>query len=558
MVRRKWEIAEKTKPKSIEEVVAVLLKNRNAGPSFLNGSLGDLEPCLAMKGMDAGAALMVRHLAAGNKIVLVSDYDCDGVTAAAQMAHFLRDLGHTNYDIVIPRRAEGYGVPERAVSQHPDADLFVAMDCGTHDIRAVTAARGQGADVIVIDHHEVSDHEVAPATVLVNPKQPLSGAGFKDFSAAGLTLLFLARTRQLSGDLKVTVPRLGGKYLTLATIGTVADLMPLVDANRILTRSGLGCMNTDLYLPIRELSERAGLAGKAITAGHIGFNLAPRINAAGRMADASLAFELLMAEERQEAGRLAAELNQLNLKRQQQEERILHQVRARYSQEMSGRRTLVMGDSEWSHGVVGIIASRVQQELHYGPAIIFAIDDETGLARGSARSIPGLDVYAALQSCRELLVKWGGHKMAAGLTVARENLEKFAERFEAIAGIHPEELFVPRGRVDIELDLTLASEDLFRVLRQLEPHGVGNPLPTFAVRRTKVQVQRCFGKDSRHLQLLLNGRLQGVFWQGGAYLPQDWRSGDPLDVVFQLGWDDFRNRLSLTVKDVGKINTLWS
>lgn len=148
--------------------------------------------------------------------------------------------------------------------------------------------------------------------------------------------------------------------------------------------------------------------------------------------------------------------------------------------------------------------------------------------------------------------------MAAGLTVARENLEKFAERFEAIAGIHPEELFVPRGRVDIELDLTLASEDLFRVLRQLEPHGVGNPLPTFAVRRTKVQVQRRFGKDSRHLQLLLNGRLQGVFWQGGAYLPQDWRSGDPLDVVFQLGWDDFRNRLSLTVKDVGKINTLWS
>lgn len=148
--------------------------------------------------------------------------------------------------------------------------------------------------------------------------------------------------------------------------------------------------------------------------------------------------------------------------------------------------------------------------------------------------------------------------MAAGLTVARENLEEFSDRFEAIACTHPDELFIPRGRVDMELDLTLVSEDLFKVLKQLEPHGVGNPLPTFAVRRTKVVVQRFFGKDNRHLQLLLDGRVQGVFWRGEPYLPQGWRNGGLMDVVFQLGWDDFRSRLSLTVKDVGKLNTLWS
>ena len=243
MIRCKWELIGKSKPASADKVVEILLENRGVEASFLTGSLKDLEPYLAMAGMAEGASLMARHLAAGERVVLVGDYDCDGVTSVAQMAHFLRDIGYANYAVVIPRRAEGYGVPERAVTQHPDAGLLVAMDCGTHDVRAVSAARKQGSDVIVIDHHEVSDHEVAPATVLVNPKQPASHSGFKDFSAAGLTLLFLARLRRAVGE-RFAVPRLGGKYLSLATIGTVADLMPLVDANRILTQSGLGCMNS--------------------------------------------------------------------------------------------------------------------------------------------------------------------------------------------------------------------------------------------------------------------------------------------------------------------------
>lgn len=556
MVRCKWEITGRTKPASLDEVLAILLENRGAGPSFLSGSLRDLEPYLAMEGMAEGAALMVQHLAAGNKLVLIGDYDCDGVTSVAQMAHFLRDLDYTNYAVVIPRREEGYGIPDRAISHHPDASLFVAMDCGTHDLRSVGEARRQGADVLVIDHHEVSDHDVAPATVLINPKQPSSRSVFRDFSAAGLTLLFLARLRQAAGNRFAVPPRLGGKYLTLAAIGTVADLMPLVDANRILTRSGLGCMNAEPYPAIRELSQRAGLAGKVLTAGHIGFNLAPRINAAGRMADASLALDLLMAEQGADAGRLAAELNQLNLRRQQQEDHILNQVRARYSDENTRRRTLVMGDAGWSHGLVGIIASRVQQELHYGPAIIFAIDQATGLARGSARSIPGLDIYTALHACQDLLVKWGGHRMAAGLTLSQENLEAFSQRFEAIVNAHPIELFIPRIRVDMELDLNLVSVELFRLLKQLEPFGVGNPLPTFAGRGIKVTVQRQFGKDNRHLQLLLDGQTPGVFWRGSTCLPPDWQNGDLMDVIFQLAWDDYRNSVSLTVKDVARINTL--
>ncbi len=182
MLRSKWEIAGKLKPTSVDNVLEVLLQNRGVDSSFLNGSLKDLESHLTMKGMDEGAALMARHLAAGHKVVLISDYDCDGITSAAQLVHFLRDIGYANYVVIIPQRAEGYGVPERAVRLHPDASLFVAMDCGTHDFRSVGAARSLGSDVIVIDHHEVSPDGLAPATVLINPKQPACPSVLRNFA----------------------------------------------------------------------------------------------------------------------------------------------------------------------------------------------------------------------------------------------------------------------------------------------------------------------------------------------------------------------------------------
>ena len=557
MIHCNWEIAGKCKPQSVEGILEVLLQNRGLDSAFLSGSLKDLEPHLAIRGMDEGALLMAEHLAAGNKVVLIGDYDCDGITSAAQLVHFLRDIGYDNYEVVIPQRAEGYGVPERAVRHHPEASLFVAMDCGTHDFHSVSAARKLGCDFIVIDHHEVSKNGLAPATVLINPKQPSCPSTFKDFCASGLTLLFLARLRKAL-DGRFTLPKLGGKYLSLAAIGTVTDLVPLVEANRILTRSGLVCMNARTYLPVERLAESAGLSGKVLTAGHIGYYLGPRINAAGRMAEARLALDFLTAEEEESAGELADELNRLNAKRQLQEGQILNRIRERFAREHAGGRTLILWDPQWPHGVLGIIASRVQQELHYGPAIIFQIDDKTGLARGSARSVPGFDIYAALKSCENLLLKWGGHKMAAGMTIDKRNLEIFSDRFEEVAGAYPAETFIPRRKIDMEIDLNLVSPQLFSMLKQMEPHGLGNPLPTFAARNIQVAVQRVFGREGKHLQLILDNRIDGIFWRGGQCLPKDWRNNDPMDLVFQIEWDDFRGRPVLSIKDVGKVNTLWS
>ncbi|MCE5242326.1 MAG: single-stranded-DNA-specific exonuclease RecJ [Syntrophobacteraceae bacterium] len=552
MIRSQWHITGERRPGSVREVLEILLENRKADPSFLDGTLKDLESHLSMRGMDEAAELMARHLSAGHKLVLVGDYDCDGITSLAQVSQFFRDIEYKRFEVVIPSRSEGYGVPERAVFEHPDAELFVTLDCGTLDVKAISMARSRGADCIVIDHHEVPDGNLAPATVLVNPKHPDCPSAFKEFCSAGLTLLFLARLRKALRN-RFRTPSLGGKYLALAAIGTVADLVPLVGANRILARSGLSSINTNVYEPVRQIADSAGLGGKKITAGHLGFYVGPRINAAGRVADARLAFDLLMAEGTDETCRLAQELNRYNTKRQQQEDAILTEIRERFAGTPAGRRTLVMGDAAWPAGVIGIVASRVQQEFCYGPVVIFSVDEQAGIARGSARSVPGFDIHRALHRCGDLMLRWGGHKMAAGMTLDVRRLPEFAERLEQVALEQPPEVFVPNGRVDMELAPDLIRKELLEALKQLEPHGLGNPTPTFALRDAKVSVRKIFGREQNHARLHLNAGVEGIFWRGAESCQSlSLDAGSSLDVVFQLEWDDYSGKPVLIVKDMGK------
>jgi single-stranded-DNA-specific exonuclease len=535
----------------------ILVKNRGVDSSFFNGALQDLESHVNMRGMERGARLMADHLARGHKVVLVGDYDCDGITSVAQMALFLRDIGHTDFAVVIPTRAEGYGMPARAVHDHPDARLFVVMDCGTADVDSVSLARATKADCIVIDHHEVpaATDRVAPVSALINPKQPGCPSRFKEFCSSGLTLLFLTQLRralqQRCGN-RIR-PSLGGKYLALAALATVADLVPLVEGNRIIARVGLGHINQGRCLPVQKVAELAGFAGKNITAGHLGYYIAPRINAPGRIADPALAFELLMAEDLDIAKKLAQELHQLNSRRQQLENGIIDVIRKRFAGEMVAKRTLVMADEGWHSGLVGIAASRVQQELLYGPTVLLAIDRQNGIARGSARSVPGFDVHAALTRCGRYLRRWGGHKMAAGLTLLLDQLEPFARSFEEVAQSHDAELFIPRGKVDLALDLNLVSEELVHELQQMEPHGLGNPSPLFVARGVQMEIRKTFGKDQNHLRLLLGDSLQSVFWKGVQHRQSwGWSNGDRMDAIFHLEWDCYANEPVAHIKDVGQ------
>ncbi len=553
MFRPAWQVRDTSRPCCVEEVMDILLRNRGVEKAFLDGNLKDLESSLDMRGMRQGAQLMASHLALGSKVILVGDYDGDGVTALAQMEHFLRDIGFRNHVSIVPKRSEGYGVPRRALEQHPDAALLVAMDCGTSDARTIAEAKKLGMDCIVIDHHEVPEHGEALADVLINPRHPQCASAFKEFCAAGLTLLFLAALRRYLPS-KFSPPNLGGKYLVLAAIGTVTDMVPLVDGNRIIVRHGLSAIKKGTILPIKCLIRAAGLREDTLTAGQIAYYLGPRLNAAGRVADARTALGLLTSDYPGEAADLAAELNRLNSVRQHEEDVIIKKVRRLYSARSSKSRTVVMGDPSWSPGVVGIVASRIVQEIHYGPAVVLSIDETKGLARGSARSVPDFDLHGALKCCRDLLVKWGGHRMAGGLTVSLDCLEGFSKRFEEIAGNYPPQVFIPKAGVDMELPLDLVTEDLFRNLTQLEPFGVGNPTPTFALRGVKVSVSRVFGKQGNHLRLVIGNGTDAIYWRGLGHLSHgSWSDGDVADVVFQMDWESRRQKPVLNVKDLGQL-----
>jgi single-stranded-DNA-specific exonuclease len=595
LVRPRWKILNERSPATVSDVIDIILQNRNIDPLTFTGELKDLSEHLCIRGMSEGARLLARHMANQSKIVVVADYDCDGITSAAQMALFFQETGYTNFRVVIPSRSEGYGIPERAISENPDAKVFVALDCGTLDLEPVRLARSMGADCIVIDHHEMpstppgsfqvagenpAEHSLAPASVLINPKHPKCCSSFKELCASGLTFLFLAGLRR---ELRNThtclpLPALGGKYLALAATGTVADLVPLVSANRILARSGLRNLNANSCTPLSCLASTAGLAGKTLTAGHIGFYLGPRINAAGRVSEGQIAYELLTSKEPSMLVRLAGELESLNTQRRAQEEKILKEIRARMAECPPAGRTLVMGSPDWQHGVVGIAASRVQQELYHAPVVILSIDAATGIARGSARSIPGFDIHEALSKCAELLVKWGGHKAAAGLTIAADRIEQFADRFEEVARRHPEEIFIPRGRVDLELPLPLVGPELVEALKELEPHGMGNPAPVFAMRGAKFKSARTFGKEQNHLKFEFEHGLEGIWWRGTRRFnavskdrkeqsapfseqAQDGNgasrtrslAGQLMDVVFQVGWNDFHKKAMLEIVDLGNL-----
>ncbi|SHF04112.1 exonuclease RecJ [Desulfacinum infernum DSM 9756] len=552
--RRRWMLACPEKPRNARDVMDLVLRSRGLGPDvFPPIDLALLERYLPLRGMEEAAHVTARHIVRGSGILIVGDYDCDGITSAAQLDLFLRDIGHENRRVAIPRRAEGYGVPLRAVEAAEDCRLLVALDCGTLDREAVTAARRKGMDVVVIDHHEVILDRLAPATVLVNPKHPDCPSPFKEFCSAGLTLLFLTRLRRALNGTHGHVP-LDGRYLSLAGVGTIADMVPLTGGNRILAGAGLKALNGSAHMPLAQLQKAAGLEKRPVRAGEVAYHMAPRLNAAGRMGDPARAFDLLTAEDPEAARRLAEELGRLNARRQKDVTRILDDIRGRIQEGASGRRTVVLDDPSWNPGLVGIVATKVQQELLYGPVVLLGADHpDAPVFRGSVRSIPGYDVHHALSLCSDLLVQWGGHKMAAGVTLEPDRVEVFARRFEEVAQQAEPDLFVPRGRIDLELAPDLVDRDLYEALLTLEPYGVGNPAPIFLARNVPLEGLRTFGKQGAHLALRdVRSGVPAVYWNGAASWASKGPGGGPrpADVVFRIEWDDYRRCPRLNVVDL--------
>ena len=486
---------------NLHPVVARLLVRRGIetkeqAERFLHPDFSHLHDPMRMKGMPAAVERIRQALEQGQKIRVFGDYDADGVSGTALMVHLLRSL-EARFDYAVPHRfREGYGLNTDAVrkAKQDGVDLIITVDNGIRAVEPVALAGELGVDVIVTDHHEPPDGGLPDALALINPRQQDCPYPFKHLAGAGVAF-------KLAQALLGRVPE---ELAELAAIGTVADLMPLVDENRVLVCMGLKRMQHSGFPGIRALLRVSGVDPRDVNAHHIGFALGPRINASGRLEDARRAVECLIAGDETEADRLALEMDRLNRERQEIVEELSEQAERQIEEEgLEDDAVLLVAGEHWNQGVVGIVAARLLEK--YGrPSLVFSIDPETGTAKGSARSIPVFDIHAALCECAEWLEHFGGHRAAAGMTLRREHLGELRRKLCALAREWIDPDYMPETEADMACSIGDVSLELIEQIGLLAPFGAGNEPPRFIFPDLAIRGMRTMGKDLQHLKITVS------------------------------------------------------
>ncbi|MFQ5991320.1 MAG: single-stranded-DNA-specific exonuclease RecJ [Nitrospiraceae bacterium] len=538
---------------SISPITAAVLLARgvdNAEQASLwlePGSLVEHDPYL-IPDMEKAVQRLHRAVRDGERICFYGDYDVDGISATSIFETFFRGLGAEALHYIPHREREGYGLNEDAVRRlsKDGVRLLVTSDCGTTSQREIEVAQSLGVDVIVTDHHQVPA-QLPPALALLNPHRHDSMYPFKSLCSGGLAYKVIQAYSQRFGD--------GGtpteSFQDLVALSTIADVVPLQGENRRFVLEGLALITHGGRKGIRALKQAAGVE-RSCSAGTVAFRLAPILNAAGRLAHAEAAVRLLTTPSEPEATRLAAELGGLNRERQQIEEAITAEARASLDQD-DVPPALVLAARHWHVGVVGIVAARLVERYHR-PSVVIAID-ERGIGRGSARSIPGLNLVQAFSECQDLLEAYGGHPRAAGLTLREDRISEFRSRFTRVvvetAGERRPE---PTLHVDAEVSLVDVSRTLVRELENLQPFGEGNPEPTLAVRQVTVLSTRVVG--NQHLKLTVRGGnsppVEGIGFRMGSHAARGLSAGQAVDLAFapELNLWKGLERIQLRLRDV--------
>lgn len=553
--------AELSKSLEVSEVLGQLLVHAGladveTAEAFLRPRLAQLEDPFALTNLRAAVTRIEQAVAAKESVVVFGDYDVDGVTSTVQLVSLLRQL-ELDPRYCVPRRLEeGYGLSEEAIDRVFDGDapdLFIALDCGTNAHDAIAYIRKQGVDVIIVDHHQTKTE--APADcIFINPHvNDAATAAWRHLCTAGLVFKLLhgiLKSRREADDPRVASIQLKD-YLDLVAMGTIADLVPLHGENRILSWFGLHHLRANGRTGVRALAEVSGIdAAQEIVSADISFKMAPRINASGRLADASLPIELLLDDDYQACRERAKQLDTMNRERQLIERAIVQEAEARAERDFADAPGVVLYGADWHPGVVGIVASRVSRRFNK-PCVILGAEGE--LAKGSGRSVHNVNLVEILQRCADLLGHWGGHPMAVGVSLQAEEVEAFTQRFvESLAALHPNGLPEPSLRLSAWLELEQVSETLLEQLDRLRPFGQGNSEPVFGLRGVVLQDSpQAFGENNFRLRLPApagDGRgLSGVAWRlGEAPL-----AGQPIDLAVRLSWNFWRNQRSpqITVVD---------
>ena len=531
-------------------IICELLIRRGYGTAedakrYLRPGLDELHDPGRMLGMAVAVERLARAIRGGEQIVVHGDYDVDGMCSTAILLRTIRTLGG-NAIPFIPRRIEdGYDLTMAGINAAiaVGAKVLVTCDCGTNALAPVEAACRAGIDVIVTDHHLPSG-PLPDCLAVLNPKQERCEYPDDDLAAVGIAFkLSLALIRAMGGDEDAVY-----RQLDLVALATIADVAPLRGENRVLARAGLKVMRDTTNLGLRALIRASGLEGKPLNAGRIGFILAPRLNAVGRLGHALRGVELLMSENEHEANAIARELEELNRHRQEVDRRTLARARELIGAiDLDATHGIVLAEEGWHPGVIGIVASRLLEE-HGRPVVLIALDGDEG--KGSGRSISAFDLHAALAECRDLLVRFGGHRAAAGLTITRDQVPALARRFNeiALAQLTVDDL-IGELRVDLEIPISEATLELEALLRHFEPFGPSNPTPVLVSRGVRLAAPgRVIGDGHLKLRLQTDGSdLEAIGWGMGA-LASELDVGSTVDIAYRLERDEWKGEARLQAK----------
>jgi len=517
--------------------------------SFLKPSKDNLHDSFMMKDMDKAVDRIVEALQKGEKVLIYGDYDVDGVTSTSVLYNFLRGIG-VSVDFFIPDRInDGYGITLDTAKTIVEAgcQLVITVDCGVSAIKEVEYVKNRGIDIIITDHHECRE-ELPDAFAVINPKRPDCPYPFKELAGVGIAYkLVTALCKRLElGEIHY-------KYLDIVSIGTVADVVPLIGENRIIVKNGLKKMKNTENIGLMELLKYCNKKNEDITTWMVAFIIAPRINAAGRIGDAKRAVTLFTTKNRDEASNIAGLLDSENKVRQDIESAIIDEVLYKIESDIKykDKKVMVISGEGWHHGVIGIAASKVT-ERYYKPCIILSC--ENGICKGSGRSIEGFNMFMALCACESLLDNYGGHEMAAGLTLKEEKIEEFDILINNFADNNmKDEDLIPKVEIDVKIEKSEINLKSISEIEMMSPFGVGNPSPIFLYENIRIVDLRAVGND-KHLKAVFEdkGMIVDAIGFNMGDLTQNFMNDDMVDVVCTLDKNTWNSvdKVQLVLKDI--------
>ncbi|MEF2619913.1 MAG: single-stranded-DNA-specific exonuclease RecJ [Clostridia bacterium] len=559
-MNKKWEcynldnekVEELVKKRHITNLLASILVNRGIIDGekinvFLNPTRKDFYNPFLMPDMEIAVKRIVKAIENKEKIMIYGDYDADGITSITVLKKYLNEIGLKTGEYIPNRLNEGYGLNKDAISKiyNDGYRLMITVDCGISGLEEVEYANSLGMEIIITDHHEPAE-KLPEAIAVIDAKRKDNKYPFNQLAGVGVVFKLI---QAISTELKLEEKEYL-KYLDLVCIGTISDIVPLVDENRVIAKLGLKLIEKTKNIGLKTLLNIADL--KKIDSNAISFGVAPRINACGRMGFQEEALQLFLTEDSGEATKIAKRLVQFNQERQAKEKQIFEEVIEKIEKDDKDKKCIVLAEENWHHGVIGIVASKIT-EIYYKPSILICLEGDKG--KGSGRSVPGFDLYTALTKCSDYIEKFGGHSMAIGITIKKENFEKLKEAIEKYAQESNISDIMPIINIDKEINLKNINIEEVKSLELLEPFGEGNKMPLFLLRNLKIDSIRALS-GGKHLKLTLkqdNNIVDAIGFNMGD-LSKEYLLGDKVDVVGTIEINSFGNKenIQINLKDIRK------